>query len=822
MYQGRAWWMSRLGCGLRTVIACTIVASITLYGPMKIRRIPSYPAFGYLTVILVVPQRTLGDTLGSFWHVLYATIQVMPAAIVSLMVMKPGEDISYAKAAVAIAVSSFMVGLPKSSSLLTKRIAFVQIVLVYAGAVIHGKSTGVLMHPVHIAASTLHGALASVVALLLPFPRLAYSEVKKECCLYAGNASKRLGFLVNAFCAENKQAAADLLLQANSASKAGSLLIQSIKLKRDGMAWERRMVRFMKPSAVKPADRLQNLEIPLRGMEMAMNYWTRSPNMIITQDVIDTVRNMEGQIDLKLEQVRLLMPFDATTAPETKVESPRKPLLNLASIPPPTIKDLPVFFFLFCMRVLQEDFPFCSNLKQEKDENESNGVYKGLLDRLVLTIRGRDLIFALKCSLSLGVAVYLGLHYAKENAYWSGLTIAISFVTGRQPAFNVANSRAQGTALGSVYGVLGCFILQNHIKYRFVLVLPWILLISFLRRSRMFGEAWGISAAIGGLLILGRNNYRQPPNVFAITRITEAVIGLSCFILVELILQPRRASTLAKIEVAQSLQSFQECIQQIKLCPLEEQVSPFQPAMALRQNQKTLESHVEELRRLVEEAEVEPNFWFLPFNSLVYRNLLNSFSKAVDLLSFIACISETLLRISRRSESSSSQEFQTRVDEDLKLFSEKLCSSLRGLEDVMLIKSVAALERALKRKASIKDIESGKPAKYAFRLMSDDQAHIDIIANSLLGLSVESFRDEKLQSQTFLCLAALGFCITCLTQEATVMETEIKELVRWENPAEPIDLLEISSKVNCLKESIKAGCISTADFVASIRSKSLI
>lgn len=114
--------------------------------------------------------------MGSLWHVIYATLQVLPAAILSLKVMQPG-DISYAKAAVAIAIFSFIVGLPKSSSLLTKRIAFVQIVIVYAGAVIHGKSTGIVMHPVHVAASTLLGAVASVLALLLPFPRLAYSEV---------------------------------------------------------------------------------------------------------------------------------------------------------------------------------------------------------------------------------------------------------------------------------------------------------------------------------------------------------------------------------------------------------------------------------------------------------------------------------------------------------------------------------------------------------------------------------------------------------------------------------------------------------------------
>lgn len=47
----------------------------------------------------------------------------------------------------------------------------------------------------------------------------------------------------------------------------------------------------------------------------------------------------------------------------------------------------------------------------------------------------------------------------------------------------------------------------------------------------MYGQAGGISAAVGALLILGRKNY-GPPIDFAIARITEAVIGIICFITV--------------------------------------------------------------------------------------------------------------------------------------------------------------------------------------------------------------------------------------------------------------------------------------------------
>lgn len=597
------------------------------------------------------------------------------------------------------------------------------------------------------------------------------------------------------------------------------------------MSWERSVTRFIKPTTVNPGDILQDIDVPLRGLEMALK-WMKTPKMI-EQDVVETLKNMESHIDLRLQQVRLLVPFHVNTAQETKVEGPGEPILNLATISP-NVKDLHVFFFLFCMRLLRDGFPVCCNptdlrgnsQKVEEGENAlnedgSSGVCKrGLL----ATAACQDFIFALKCSISLGLAVFLGLHYAKDSAFWSGLTIAISFVTTRQPAFNVANARAQGTALGSVYGVLGCYIVQNHKKYRFVLLLPWIIIISFLRRSRMFGEAWGISAAIGGLLILGRNNYYQPPNVFAITRITEAVIGLSCFILVELLLQPKRASTLAKIQVSNCLQSFQESVQEIRLCPVENPVSSF-PSVALTAKQNKLKVHVEELERFIKEADVEPNFWFLPFNSCIYQKLLNSLAKTVDLLSFVACISEAMLQISQRLEASSWMEFQVLVNEDLKHFNDKLHSSLTGLEDVMSIKSIAALEKAVNRKATQTDIESGKPVKNDFTLLSDDQEAMNGILSSLIGRSAASITareiqsaegDQKLQNQTNLCLGSLGFCISSLMQEVSVMETEIKELVRWENPCELVDLHAISSKVNSLNKSIKVSYTSAADYMTSI------
>lgn len=169
-------WRVRLLSALRTVLACTIVGLTTLYGPQRLRKILTYPAFAYVTTILIVSNSTMGETLRGCCHALLASIQVMLPSILCLWLIGPGRFTAGLGTTVA-AVFTFMVAVPESTNILAKRIAFGQIVIVFVGAVIHGAQTGVVMHPVHVAASTALGCVASLLAVLLPYPRLAYDEV---------------------------------------------------------------------------------------------------------------------------------------------------------------------------------------------------------------------------------------------------------------------------------------------------------------------------------------------------------------------------------------------------------------------------------------------------------------------------------------------------------------------------------------------------------------------------------------------------------------------------------------------------------------------
>ena len=179
MDTSQAPWRLRLGSAFRTVLACTIVGCTTLYGPEPVRRLLTFPAFSYVTTILIVSDATLGDALRGCWHVLCASIQVMIPSMLSLWLIGPSR-FSPGLAAMAVALSSFLIALPDSTHLMAKRIAFGQTVIVYVGAVIQGAETGVIKHPIHVAMSTALGALASILAMLFPYPHLAYREVSSE------------------------------------------------------------------------------------------------------------------------------------------------------------------------------------------------------------------------------------------------------------------------------------------------------------------------------------------------------------------------------------------------------------------------------------------------------------------------------------------------------------------------------------------------------------------------------------------------------------------------------------------------------------------
>lgn len=371
--------------------------------------------------------------------------------------------------------------------------------------------------------------------------------------------------------------------------------------------------------------------------------------------------------------------------------------------------------------------------------------------------------------------------------------MAVSYVSGREATLRAANVKYQGTVLGTVYGVLGWFVFERVLPLRLFALVPWFIFTSFLQRSKMYGPAGGISAVIGAVLILGRENF-GPPKEFALARIVETVIGLSCSIFVDLLFRPKRASSCAKLELSQCLATLGDSIGLFSLANKTD--------LDLKDNQKRLKMQVNELRKFVGEAEAEPNFWFLPFHSPCYNKLLGSFLRLVDILHFGAYALKLL-----QQELVEVKDGMDVLQDELGHVNKLVCSSIKCLEEISMMKSLTFLEKELEKKSNVMsscDLESGKLTCMLSSLGEDWigetiggflQRSRDVVDN-LYGDEGE----REVKSEIVLSLCALGFCLSACMQEAIEIEGAIRELVQWENPSREINLCDISCKLKALNK----------------------
>ncbi|CAF1935791.1 hypothetical protein HID58_068645 [Brassica napus] len=748
--------LERLSLALRTALACLIVSLTTLYGPKPLKNLATFPAFSYLTTILIWlsdAEPTYGEVLKCCVDVSYATFQTAAIVLVSVLVVGPASLGISLVAPVAVAVASFIVAFPASTSLLTKRIAFGQIVLVYVTfAVFNGEVPHVFMLPVHVAASTALGAIASLLAVLLPFPRLAHSQMSKGCKLYAENALERLNLFVDVIMARDNTTAQVLIAKAASLSAAARHTLKDIKIHHDRLAWERPDTRFLKKKQNHQGEKLQATEFLMRGMEIALGSCSSFPLGMSRDEVTNLLEAPRTHI------------APESAAPTLKPEDRPRCLPEAGSL---STTALPVYFFRYCVELFRGDV---SSVRQDSKRVDGSFTSKSFLDALSVWMARERFVFAFKCSISLGLAVLFGILYNKKNGYWSGLTVAISLVSGRQATLTVANSRLQGTAMGSVYGLLCCAVFQRLEEFRFLPLLPWIAATVFMRHSKVYGQPGGVTSAIAALLILGRRNYGAPTD-FAITRIVEASIGLLCFVLGEVLVTPARASTLARAELKHCLDAVLDCIGSLVLCSEQKNM----PLLDLRSKQAKLNSHVEALERLTSEALREPNVPFLkPLNAVSYKKVLVSLSKVSDLCLYV-CDGLTNL--------SGAHPWDQAITHDLKAFQEKLHSSVKCLEEMASTKTRARLQKELQKRKICHDVEAGTASNDNYSNMElgpsqDDAERFSVSFVKLLKEATEktsgsTTAEEVVKNETSLCLSSLGFCISRLMQETVCIMTEI-------------------------------------------------
>ncbi|KAL8129910.1 hypothetical protein V2J09_019065 [Rumex salicifolius] len=787
-------WKSCLNAAFRTALACTLVGLATLYGPASIKAQIAFPAFSYVTVILVVTNATLGDAVRGCWFAVYATVQGVCPAILCLWIIGPTR-LNAVSTAVVLGISAFFIVLPEWSHVVAKRIALGQLVIVYVIGYINGGSTEPVMHPVHVATSTAVGVVACVIALLLPFPYLASSEVKQSCKMFADNASNRLKLFTKAFCAEDKQTSHSLLSQAKSLASSSTKILQSIKSKQESMKWERLPIKFFKSYCMNPGDKFQKLETLLKGMEMAL---TSSKFPVTTQSVSEEFKNglkvLEESIGAHLNQIRAGFNGGSTTVPESSSgpgHVSMEFLQTLQTTTATTKEDLPSLFFLFCLNLLQREsktVQFSSSASGKPDppvqskEGSRTGFFSNPSDFVAwpATLSTKNRVFAaLKCSLSLGLAVLFGLIYSKENGFWAGLPVAISLAAGREATFKIANVKAQGTVLGTVYGVLGCFVFERFVQIRFLALLPWFIVTSFLQKSKLYGQAGAVSAVIGAVLILGRRSFGTPSD-FAIARIIETFIGLTCSVAVELVLQPTRAASLAKSQLSKTLGTLRRCLVTSMNLQTKQSI------------QTALKSDINELQKFIEEAEQEPNFWFLPFNCAGYRKMLCSMSKMADLLLFAShAIASVELQL-ERLDGESKEWLIEKMNTELEKFRKLTVNSVTCFEEISSMKSLSDLEKKVPS-----DLEMGKISNSG--IASDYEDEMERIMNSFLDRVpevVSSVQEDGGKEEMVLSMSGVAFCMNKMMKGTKEIEMCMKEIVQWENPSRLVNLNEIYCKLH--------------------------
>ncbi|MED6133850.1 hypothetical protein PIB30_032089 [Stylosanthes scabra] len=808
---GKSMWQACLASAYRTALATTIVGCVTLFGPPAVKNLIERPAFSYVTVVIIISNdATLGDSFRGFWYVLLGTIQSIGPAIISLWIIGPSR-FTAETIALAVALAAFVVALPgEITHFMAKRLALGQIVLVYVTAYINGAHTQPLMHPLGVAASTALGGVACIPALLLPCPRLACRKVKKKFKLLTQNTIKRVKLLTKAICEEDKASVFTSISQAKSLSTTRTELLHLITHYQNGMRWERPQIKNFRSNCLFAVEKLKEVDTTLRGMEMALMSINSFPIRMINEEMKHGLNSLMQQVILTIKETKHNLHGASLTVPELTEKNITNFLHSLQTIPT-TLQDLPFYFYLFCtkllyMKSLAEPTPLPCNSIQDKPtqrdgnpNSNSNSPPEGSnkenwANSLVTTLTSPKLMASYKCSLSLGLSIYLGLLYSKNDGYWAGLPVAVTFSPVREATFRVTNLKAQGTVLGSVYGVLISFVFRRFLVLRFLSLLPWFVFTSFLQRSQMYGPAGGTSAIIGAILILGRENF-GPPKEFAITRIVETFIGLFCSIFVDILFRPKRASTCAKVELSNTFATLNESIGSLSMLHDSSKTK-------LEQSRRKLKGHVNRLRKFVAEAEAEPNFWFLPFHGACYNKLLGSLSRLDDVLQLGAHALKFLQQEVQRCEACWKVHVSL-IEGDIGHLKELICNSMKSFEEISKLKSLGVLEK----KNITSDVEMGKSTPKSSICMVSGLGDDDI--EKTLGSYLQDSRsavdhlyddddEQELKSQVVLSLNALGFCLSAMMKETMEIEEAFKELVQWENPYCEINLYEISCKLHSL------------------------
>ncbi|KAF8650660.1 hypothetical protein HU200_063812 [Digitaria exilis] len=665
MVMGAKRWRSSVWSGLRAALACTIVGVVSLYAPDTVRRHITFPAFSYVVTVIIVTDAALGTALRGAVSAVQATLMGAAPSVVALwLAHRTGAAESVLATSAVVALTAFAVALPESVGPVAKRIALGQIIIIYVARFQQGEQPTrgfALVHPANVVACTALGVAAALLAVLLPWPRMATREARDKTRAYRELAAERVRVMVHAIIVASSDEAAcsrqrrwqmaACMSEAKRLASASAALLHRIKAIKEDVQWERGAVE---DSIV--------VEMPLKGMQMALAMVIKT----MEEDkecYCKLLQEHHAEIMATRDQIRLALLLEpnkhcagfcgSTAASSSSWVVGNKLLCSQQQHLAPCL----FLFSLYQLRaaaaaaglllannnagdVNKKIAPAAqepSSLDLDDDDSPPSsraGVAgdapDGQEEKAAVTTPTttcgcggglQRLVAAAKCGLSLGLAVLLGLLFSNEHGFWSGLIVATTITAGRESTWAVATARAHGTALGSIYGALGCVLmLQQQLPFRLVALLPWMVLAAFLKRSRAYGPAGGVAAAVSAIIIMGRR-YDEPPMAFTMARLVETFIGISCAVVADVLFQPgARPSVKAREQLTR-------CIATLARCFTTSVVDDPPPPELLLQQQLAL------LGKSVAEADSEPTYlWLPPFPAACYEKIQDSLGRMAQLL----------------------------------------------------------------------------------------------------------------------------------------------------------------------------------------------
>ncbi|EPS72651.1 hypothetical protein M569_02108 [Genlisea aurea] len=741
--RARTLWSMRLSSALRTAVACGIVGGATLYGPKAISGHIKFPSLSYLVLMLF--GDTLGDVLGGCRDTLCAVLQVIPAAVLGRWCLGRRE-LPFGAAVPLMMAAAFLVTLPAAPSLTVKRIALVLIVLMAVGVDSDDESDTTVVHVLHVAASAGFGAMASLLAFLIPFPlpALAYHRMKKLSEFYAGNACTMAKLLKKGFSSKNGTERREILLRTKPISETQAKLLQAIRVLEEESRWERAWSR--RDYCSKIVGKLNNVELAMRGIEYSLTASPASPLKFDDQDGHSLSAfwadvSIQFQLHVMKQSQRFPSFFSrrGRTAADDEEETAMKvnPSLSLPLTSLSQVENHEWACFLFSCADLLIHSGVPQQESKDSDEHPGGTVADRFKSCFRWLIRGGRIETSVRCAAALGLAVVMGELIAQDDGRWAGFMAATAFADGKEPLLTAANARGQGTAIGSVFALI-CLHAFHQPGIKLLALIPWVIFVRFLRHSKLYGIPGGYSSGVAALMILGRDNYGSQEG-FAVARLTSVFIGLACILMAEFFTRSKRASTKARKQLYVTLRILKDCIKSL-------QSEQHNPNHHLQQ----LENSIRALAKYVSDAKSEPDFWFLPFRASCYEKMIASLSTVSDMLRFVAHNSQMLRNFK--------QYFSVQKE-----FPELLYNELQKLE-----KMVGSLLQILdgSMNETCKDYQPIDTQKNGGELWS-------VILEMGTG---------SVKQRIFICVGAVEFCIkTCKREIRGALDVLVREIVRWEN-----------------------------------------